>query len=188
MIKYKDELIVPSQQKANVGHSGRAIQIIGDNNTVGDTPHLTIYCPPQQRSVEKGPAKDDAALLRPGVEATNFVGRAALIENFLSWAREDAPERPVSVRVVYGGAGVGKTRFAVKLCRELGPNWQAGFVDAREARRFLGQNNLGNWGWQRPTLVVFDYVLSLVDILPDWMRELCAFFLISTVVGPLSAD
>ena len=62
----------------------------------------------------------------------------------------------------------------MELCRELGPEWQAGFVDGIEARRFFRQTNLADWGWQKPVLVVFDYALTLLDVLPDWMRELCA--------------
>lgn len=163
-----------TQQQANTGDYCCIIQVIGDHNTVGNAPHLKIHCPSRQRLKATEPAKDDAFLLRPVIEATEFVGRADLIEDFVSWAHTHDTKRPVSVRVVHGGAGVGKTRFARELCRALGPDWQAGFVDGQEARRFLGQINLSNWGWQKPTLVVFDYALSLVDILPDWFDELCA--------------
>ncbi|QAZ66739.1 P-loop NTPase family protein [Solidesulfovibrio carbinolicus] len=105
----------------------------GDNNIVGDRPHLTIHCPPQERSKVTEPTPSDAALLRPGVEATEFVGRSDFLDDFTRWARAHDPKRPVSVRVVHGGAGVGKTRFALELCRALGPDWQAGFVPVKEA-------------------------------------------------------
>jgi len=168
-------------QQAQAGDHAWIIQIQGDQNTVGPWPHLRILCPSlAPRPVDT--VRSETDWLRPGVEATTFVGREALLDAFIAWAQFHDPVRPVSVRVVHGGAGVGKTRFARELCRALGPDWQAGFVTGREARRFLSQTNLGDWGWQTPTLVVFDYAVSLVDVLPDWLSELCT---VSTRPYPL---
>ena len=163
-----------TQQQAQAGDNARIIQIIGDHNVVGDSPHLFITPLPPARPAPAEPAKDEASLLRPVIEATDFVGRESLMADFVAWAKGHKPERPVSVRVVHGGAGVGKTRFALELCRALGPDWQAGFVTNAEARRTLGRGNLGAWQWPKPTLIVFDYALSLTDTLRVWLEELCA--------------
>lgn len=163
-----------TQQQANASDYSRIIQIVGDNNVVGDSPHLFICPLPPVRSVPAGPAKDEASLLRPVVEATAFVGREQLLADFVAWANAHEAGRPVSMRVVHGGAGVGKTRFARELCRALDPDWQAGFVEGKEARHALGKGNLGAWEWRKPTLVVFDYALSLVETLRVWLEELCA--------------
>ena len=42
----------------------------------------------------------------------------------------------------------------------------------RELHRFLAAQNLSNWGWQRPTLVVIDYVASHAEALHGWLGEL----------------
>lgn len=163
-----------TQQQAQAGDNARIIQIYGDNNYVGDSPHLFITPLPPARPAPTEPAKDEASLLRPVVEATAFAGREQLLADFVAWANVHEAARPVSMRVVHGGAGVGKTRFALELCRALGPDWQAGFVPGREAQRALGTGNLGAWEWRKPTLVVFDYALSLVETLRVWLEELCA--------------
>lgn len=119
-----------TQQQARAGDHARIIQIIGDHNVGGDSPHLFICPLPPVRSVPAGPAKDEASLLRPVKAATAFAGREQRLADFVVWANAHEAARPVSLRVVHGGAGVGKTRFAFELCRALGPDWQAGFAAA----------------------------------------------------------
>ncbi|MBH0781478.1 ATP-binding protein [Nocardia bovistercoris] len=75
---------------------------------------------------ERGP-RTPATLLRPDAGVTGFRGREALLgELSEKWlARAD----PLSVRLVVGPGGQGKTRLARELCRharELG--WEADFV------------------------------------------------------------
>ena len=163
-----------TQQQAQAGDNARIIQIIGDNNVVDGSPHLFITPLPPERPAPTEPARDEASLLRPVMEATAFVGREPLLADFVAWANAHETQRPVSMRVVHGGAGVGKTRFARELCRGLGPDWQTGFVTNAEARRTLARGNLGAWQWRKPTLIVFDYALSLTDTLRVWLEELCA--------------
>ena len=84
--------------------------------------------------------------------------------------------RPISVRTITGRAGAGKTRAAIELVERLDTDrpsqWWAGFVQGRELHRFAAQQNLADWSWARPTLVVVDYAASLVPILRDWLRDL----------------
>ena len=57
------------------------------------------------------------------------MGREALLEELLDWRNH---ERPVSVHLLHGRGGSGKTRLAVELC---GPRhrqgWLAGFQSLR---------------------------------------------------------
>ncbi len=162
------------EQQASAGAHSRIIQIFGNGNVVGNQPYLSLRVPSLLPRPLSATSRNEAALLGPGAGVTTFVGREKILASFMDWANAHSPERPVSVRVVHGGAGVGKTRFAMELCRALDPGWRAGFVDGTEARRFSRQANLADWGWQAPTLVVFDYALTLLEVLPDWMGELCA--------------
>jgi hypothetical protein len=169
------EIDAMPEQQATAGAHSQIIQVFGNGNVIGSQPYLSLRVPSLKPSCAvPGVHGGEASLLGPGAGATAFVGREAICASFVGWANSHDSARPVSVRVVHGGAGVGKTRFAMELCRELGPEWQAGFVDGIEARRFFRQTNLADWGWQKPVLVVFDYALTLLDVLPDWMRELCA--------------
>ena len=76
------------QQQAQAGDNARIIQIIGDNNVVGDGPHLFITPLPPTRPAPTEPAKDEASLLRPVVEVTDFVGREPLLAEFVCSPRE----------------------------------------------------------------------------------------------------
>ena len=45
-----------------------------------------------------------------------------------------------------------------RAVRELfAEGWAAGFVESDELRRFRTSQNLADWGWGRPTLIVLDY-------------------------------
>jgi len=165
-----------ASQSATAGDQSRIIQVHGDNNIIGVSPSLKLIRPLRERPAQTSASADEAALLVYHEEATAFVGHKKLLDEFITWATTTDPGHPVSVRVLTGGAGTGKTRFAMELCRALeqrqGASWQAGFVRDREASRFLSQTNLSDWGWQAPTLAVFDYAMTLTDVLPGWMEEL----------------
>jgi tetratricopeptide (TPR) repeat protein len=84
----------------------------------------------------------------------------------------------VSIRTLTGGAGAGKTRAAIELIERLNTEhpgqWWAGFVTGGELDRFAAQQNLGDWGWPRHTLVVVDYAGSLNFLLRKWLCELAS--------------
>lgn len=83
---------------------------------------------------------------------------------------------PVSVRTLTGRAGAGKSRIAIELIKwletEAPGGWFAGFAGGREMERFAGQQNLAEWGWAKPTLVVVDYAASVTGPLRVWLRDL----------------
>ncbi|MEO5794873.1 MAG: tetratricopeptide repeat protein, partial [Rhodoferax sp.] len=108
--------------------------------------------------------------LTPYSRSTPLLGRddeLAQLQAFL-----DAPQ-PIRVRVLTGSGGSGKTRLALDLCDRLAQEgWDTGFVTGDEAQRFIAQQNLSTWGWQKPTLVVMDYAAAKAQMLHTWLSEL----------------
>ena len=109
-------------------------------------------------------------LLSPYSRSIPLVGRREEREELRAWLARD---KPISVRVLTGRAGAGKTRLALELCDELfAEGWAAGFVESGELRRFYDKQNLADWGWGRPTLIVLDYAAIHARRLNDWLSEL----------------
>ncbi len=81
--------------------------------------------------------------------------------------------RELSVRVLVGAGGRGKTRLALELGRAASQGeWLAGFASAEELDGFRRQNGIEQWRWDKPVLVVVDYAASRVEQIRDWLREL----------------
>ncbi len=132
-------------------------------------PHLTLI-PPRNRAPT---VRTEIDLLNPYGRAIGLVGREADMQSLWNWLHSD---RPISVRTLTGRAGVGKTRAAIELVERLDQEkpdqWWGGFVQGSEMRRFASQQNLTDWSWARPTLIVVDYAASLVEPLREWLRGL----------------
>jgi tetratricopeptide (TPR) repeat protein len=157
----------PMIQSANVDGQGNVIvQIEGDRNTVNlrGLAHLTLTRFPHLRD-----SKTDADLLSPYSRSIELVGREQEMADLHGWLQSD---KRISVRVLIGQAGAGKTRLALDLCECLEEPWDAGFVRDRELQRFFAAQNLSTWGWQRPTLVVIDYAATHAEALHGWLGEL----------------
>ncbi len=108
-------------------------------------------------------------LLSPYSRSIPLVGRREEREKLRAWLARD---KPISVRVLTGRAGAGKTRFALELCDELFiEGWAAGFVESGELSRFYDRQNLADWGWGRPTLIVIDYAAIHAERLNDWLAN-----------------
>lgn len=95
-------------------------------------------CPWPVLDAGKVPLRDTARcapsrLLRPRHGVVPFAFREAETERLLTWA--DTAER-LSVAVITGSAGTGKTRMAAEICDRLGRRhtsaWRAGFVAIRQ--------------------------------------------------------
>ena len=142
------------------------IQIVGDGNRVeAEHPHLTLTRFTAQRKI-----RQDFDRLSPYSRSVPLVGREAQLASLQAFL--DQPNT-VLARVVTGSGGSGKTRLALELCEQCASaGWDAGFATGREMKRFLALQNLGNWGWQRPTLVVIDYAARHAETLGDWIAEL----------------
>ncbi len=147
------------------------IQVVGNDNQVNaqGKPHLTLTT----HRARRGPPTEELHLLDPFRRTIELVGREADMTSLWTWLHSD---RDIAVRTIIGRAGAGKTRIAVELIHRLAhdePNaWHAGFLTMKEACRFIDAQNLSEWGWQRPTLIVLDYAAASVQPLNDWLHEL----------------
>ncbi len=163
-------------QAARADGSGNAIvQVRGDGNTVvAGLPHLALT---RSRGLHREVRTDPDTgrphaidILRPFARAIPMVGRARETQALGDWLRLD---RPVSVRVLTGDAGIGKTRLALELVEEAAAEgWRAGFLTRAELGRFRRQHSVAEWGWNAPTLAVVDYAAASAKELAGWLREL----------------
>ncbi len=110
-----------------------------------------------------------AALLRAEYGIVPFHGRDDEIANLLEWSGGDDPVR---VRLYTGAGGIGKTRLALELCRQLSnEGWQTGFLapdpwcSAAEMWRDLR-------GRDKPSIVVVDYAETRRDLLVPLLKEM----------------
>jgi hypothetical protein len=148
------------------GRNNVIVQIQGDGNTVVEhLPHLTLT-----RHLQWRQRTEELDLLLPYSRSVPLIGREPLLHDLWRWLTTPTP---ISLRVLIGRAGSGKTRLALELGEDAIPKgWDAGFVTDRELERFLAQQNLATWGWRRPTLIVIDYATSRAHQLHDWLVEL----------------
>lgn len=111
------------------------------------------------------PSTDVAASwLTFSARATTFVGRDA--ERAQSAAFLGSNQKMLWW-LVTGPAGAGKSRFALELCRNSRPAWNAGFLSRT--------NSYSDWsGFRplRPTLIVIDYAASRVADVSDMVLQL----------------
>ncbi len=149
------------------GRNNIIVQIQGDGNSViPHLPHLTLM----RYLTRRQHRKLETDLLTPYSMAVPMIGRVPEMTELREWL---ANGKPISIRVLVGRAGTGKTRLALELCDEaVSQKWDAGFVTERELERFMAQQNLATWGWQRPTLIVIDYAASRARQLHEWFTEL----------------
>jgi hypothetical protein len=154
------------------GDRNIVVQAVGSGINVtidARVPHLrlTQYEARTKRAIDGS----DAALLSAyRTDVVPLVGREHALDDLRRWL---ALDRDISIRVRTGGAGRGKTRLALELVREAAGNgWLAGFVEERELNRFRGQQNVADWGWDRPALIIIDYAAGRADQLRSWIGEL----------------
>ncbi|MEO0804523.1 MAG: TIR domain-containing protein [Cyanobacteria bacterium J06642_2] len=101
-----------------------------------------------------------SVLLRPEYGVVPFVGREELLEEYETWCEDDSP---FAVRLLTGAGGIGKTRFAIEVCKRLRQKfWETAFVDRIEFERYLEKPETANdlMRLRRPTLLVVDYAES----------------------------
>ncbi len=153
-----------SQTSTVIGDGNIIVQATGDHTQiVVGRAHLCLT-----RQDGRADPDSDLGLLKPFTRATPLVGREEENKSLDAFLAGDARIR---ARVLVGGGGSGKTRLALELCHRL-DGWNAGFVTRGELKRFFAQQNLAEWGWQRPTLIVVDYAAEHADSLREWLDEL----------------
>jgi tetratricopeptide (TPR) repeat protein len=154
-------------QGASISGQGNTIvQIVGDGNqVVAEHPHLVLT-----RYLGRGQVRQELDLLSPYTMSTPLVGRDAEMTSLRAFLDDD---QAIQVRVLTGGGGSGKTRLALELCNAVSDQgWAAGFVGRKELHRFFDQQNLSDWGWNKPTLIVVDYAAEHAKLLGQWLEEL----------------
>ena len=164
-----------TQTTGAVGNGNCIIQIQGDGNSVvSGVPHLELTRRRGLAShIETDPGTGrprEIDVIRPLTRSIEMVGREEELADLRSWLYQ---EKPISVRVITGGAGNGKTRLALELIEEMVPqSWRAGFLTRAEMKRFREQRDLAGWGWNAPILAVVDYASVSARDLHAWLKEL----------------
>ena len=157
------------------GNGNYIIQIQGDGNSIlAGLPHLELT---RRRGLASQIATDPATgkpsesdIIRPFTRSIDMVGRERDLGDLRAWLHN---EKPISVRVLTGNAGYGKTRLALELIEEAVPQgWRAGFLTRAELKRFREQRDLSRWSWSSPTLAVVDYASASARDLHAWLKEL----------------
>ncbi|WP_217427408.1 tetratricopeptide repeat protein, partial [Sphaerotilus uruguayifluvii] len=148
------------------------MQIEGDQNTVqiGPRPKLLLTRFVAQRRIPAGKAVSELLQLSPYTLSTTLVGRDAELADLDRFLHST---ESISVRVLTGDGGSGKTRLALHLCEQMADQgWLTGFATSDALRKFNTQPDRAEWGWSRPTLVVIDYAASHTELLKDWLDAL----------------
>ncbi len=165
-----------AEPAANAHVDGRhniVVQAIGSGINVSvdsRVPHLRLTHFEARTKRARVDDSDAALLSAYRTDVVPLLGRDHAIEDLQQWINRDLD---MSVRVLTGGAGRGKTRLALELVRKAAQEgWLAGFVEQGELDRFRGQQNVAEWAWDKPTLIVVDYAASRADQLRDWIGEL----------------
>jgi Tetratricopeptide repeat len=142
----------------------------GVSVNIGALPYLRLT---QYERRTKLAARDnsEAALLSAyRADVVPLIGRDGALAVLRAWLEAEAP---VSVRVLVGAGGRGKTRLALELARQIANDgWLAGFATAEELDRFRNQNGVEQWRWDKPALIILDYAASRAEQLRAWICEL----------------
>ena len=159
----------PPMSHADIPGNGNIIvQIVGDGNqvVVGHA-HLTLTRYFNRRRLDPNRELD---LLSPYSRSVPLFGREREQRELWDYLQSD---KTVAVRILVGEGGSGKTRLALELCEQAAERgWVAGFATSTELQRFFAQQNLSQWGWKRPTLMIVDYAASHAQQLKGWLAEL----------------
>ena len=160
-------------QAANVfGSDNIVVQAIDSvvNVNVGVRPFLRLTQFEKRTRLAVQGNSDVALLSAYRFDVVSLIGREKALADLRTWLHAEAS---VSVRVLVGAGGRGKTRLALELAREIAEGgWLAGFATADELHRFRGQHSVEQWRWDKPVLVILDYAASRADQLRGWIREL----------------
>ncbi|MEZ5356570.1 MAG: hypothetical protein R2762_28375 [Bryobacteraceae bacterium] len=110
-------------------------------------------------------AARELEILRAENRAIPVLGRQSDLESLHAWL---ASTPPVSLRILTGPAGAGKTRLALQLLDEIDrTQWYAGLLRDLDAVSHLDQRY-----WDRPTLAIIDYAATVAAPLKSWLGRI----------------
>lgn len=161
-----------AQQTTVFGNDNIIVQASGSgvNVTVGSAPYLRLTQFERRTKLAARDSSDAALLGAFRADVVPLIGRDAEMASLRQWL---AGEEPVSIRVMVGAGGRGKTRLALEFARELAKDgWLAGFATADELDRFRSQGGVERWRWNEPALAIVDYAASRAEQIRAWLREL----------------
>lgn len=127
---------------------------------------------PIQRFEVPDPPSHELELLHAKHRAVDLVSREKDLEALSHWL---VTPKPISARLLVGGAGTGKTRLAFELLLRTNaelPDWQAGVLTGSALRKFDATKQQADWSWAVPTLVVVDHAQTLAGPLAELLRAL----------------
>ena len=163
------------QTASTSGNGNVIVQIQGDGNSiVTSLPHLALtrrHGLASRIETDTSTGKPlEIDVIRPFTRSIDMVGRETELDDLRAWL---CTEPPISVRVLTGNSGYGKTRLALELIEEMArQGWCAGFLTRAELKRFREQHDLAGWGWNAPVLAVVDYASASARDLHAWLKEL----------------
>ena len=164
-----------TQTASTSGNGNFIVQIQGDGNSiVTGLPHLELtrrHGLASRIQTDSGTGKPrETDIIRPFTRSIDMVGRETELDDLRTWLHKGTA---ISVRILTGNAGYGKTRLALELIEEMASQgWCAGFLTRAELKRFREQQDLAGWGWNAPILAVVDYASASARDLHAWLREL----------------
>jgi hypothetical protein len=149
------------------GDHNNTVQIVGDNNTVTikGARALTLT-----RYANRGKVRREFDLLKPYTESIPIIGRETERAALLDWLKPKAES--VSVRVLTGAGGSGKTRLAIDLIERAGEGFPAGFLKGDDLKPLVESGATLDWRWTVPTLVAVDYAAAHAEPLRRWLRQI----------------
>ena len=162
----------PAQTASVFGNDNIVVQANGSGvnvNVQSGRPYLRLTQYERRTRLASSDNSEAALLSAYRADVVPLVGRDDAKAGLRRWL--DAPAA-VSIRVLVGAGGRGKTRLALELARAIAEDgWLAGFATAEELDRFRGQYSIEQWRWDKPVLIIVDYAASRAEQLRAWLRE-----------------
>ena len=152
------------------GSYNNTVQIVGDGNHVTLGSARPLLLSKYGEGHYRAQVRREFDLLKPYARALPIVGREEEQRSLREWL--NAGEK-LSIRVLTGQGGSGKTRLALDLCDSLpDEEWQAGFIDGDDLKTVCDDASMVAWDWTKPTLVVVDYAATFGETLHRWLGRL----------------
>ncbi|MEM8949489.1 MAG: hypothetical protein AAGA21_10315 [Pseudomonadota bacterium] len=158
------------QEARTDGNYNNTVQIVGDGNSVTLNGARPLQLSKYGEGHYRAEVRREFDLLKPYARALEIVGRDDERASLREWLNSG---EKLSIRVLTGQGGSGKTRLALDLCDSLSEEeWQAGFIDGDDLKTVCDDASMVAWAWTKPTLVVVDYAATFGETLYRWLGRL----------------